>query len=77
MCVAIPGRIVSIDQDSAEVDFGGTVRTISLLMLAGLDIGDWIVSHSGYAVKQLTAAEAEANIECVVRALSTPERPEI
>lgn len=69
MCIGIPGQIISVDGTSAEVDFGGTKRTISLLMLEGIADGDWIVAHSGYAVKKLTETQAHANIECVVDAM--------
>ena len=73
MCVGVAGQIKSIDGASAVVDFAGSERKISLLMLEGLEAGDWIVAHSGFAVKPLTADEARANLECVVEALTEPK----
>jgi len=73
MCIGLPGQIVSVDGSAAEVDFGGTRRTISLLTLPEVGVNDWIVAHSGFAVKQLSADEANQNIDCIVEALDSEQ----
>lgn len=62
MCIGLPGRIVALsgsDLDrSAQVDFGSQVRLVSIITLPDAAVGEWIVAHSGFAVRRLTDAEA-------------------
>lgn len=56
MCLAIPGRIVQIiDGDGLErrarVDVGGVEREVSLGMVPDAQVGDHLVSHSGFALR--------------------------
>lgn len=62
MCLAIPGKIVSIDDSvpemkMARVDFGGVTRNVCL---AWIDAGqeDYVLVHAGMAIAVIDAAEA-------------------
>ncbi len=74
MCIGIPGLIISVEGADAVVDFAGTARPISLLTLPDAQPGDWIIAHSGFAVKQLSEADATQSIECIVEMVD-PGRP--
>ena len=63
MCVAIPGEIVSIEADSALVDFGGTRRAVSLALLDGVVTGDFVVVHAGFALHRVDPEEARQTLE--------------
>jgi|CXWL01.1.fsa_nt_gi hydrogenase expression/formation protein HypC len=53
MCLAVPGKIVSIDGQDAVVDFqGNRVRVCSVLTPAAL-ANDWVLVHAGFAIAQL------------------------
>jgi hydrogenase expression/formation protein HypC len=58
MCVAVPGKVIAIDGNIAEVDFSGnTVRAdISLI---SPKIGDYVLVHAGCAIEILTHDQAE------------------
>ena len=63
MCVALPGRIVSIDPDPAgltmaKVDFGGPTRTVCVDYLADARTGDYVVVHMGFAVERVSETQA-------------------
>lgn len=58
MCLAVPGRIVAIRDDTAEVDFQGNRRAISLLLTPETSPGDWVLVHAGFAISRLDEAEA-------------------
>jgi hydrogenase expression/formation protein HypC len=63
VCVAVPGRIVSIGEASralipAEVAFPDRTSNVNLLMLPEAVIGDHVIVHSGYAIR-LTNAPPE------------------
>ena len=63
MCLAIPGKIVSLEQAnglrSARIQFGGIVRQASLDFVPEAQVGDYVMVHVGYAISRVDAAEAE------------------
>jgi hydrogenase expression/formation protein HypC len=59
MCLAIPGKILEIDETKARVDFGhGTIRNVDL-SLVDASVGDYVLVHTGYAIQVMDEAEAE------------------
>ncbi len=58
MCLAVPGQIISIRNETAQVDFQGNRRTISLLLTPETRRGDWVLVHAGFAISRLHEAEA-------------------
>ncbi|MBP1596636.1 MAG: hydrogenase assembly chaperone hypC/hupF [Acidobacteria bacterium] len=64
MCLAVPGKIVSIEGDdpvfrSARVSFGGVIKQVNLAYVPDAGIGDWVLVHVGFALN--TIDEEEAN----------------
>lgn len=67
MCLAIPGKILSIDRNTpglgmAEVSFGGIVKTICIQWVEA-GIGDYILAHAGMAIARIDPQEAEATLQ--------------
>ncbi|MBT0959776.1 HypC/HybG/HupF family hydrogenase formation chaperone [Denitromonas iodatirespirans] len=59
MCLAIPARIVEkLEGDAARVDLGGVRKEISLALVDGAEIGDYVIVHVGYALSKLDPEEA-------------------
>jgi hydrogenase expression/formation protein HypC len=63
MCLAIPGRVVSVDardasRPTAEVDFEGQVKSVSLLYLPETSRGDYVIVQAGFAIRRVEEAEA-------------------
>jgi len=62
MCLAVPGRILSIQGEdfarSARVSFGGIVREVSLAYVPEAEVGDYVIVHVGFAISLLNEAEA-------------------
>lgn len=60
MCLAVPGQILRVDRSSAtaEVEFSGVTRAISLLLLDAGQEGEWVLVHAGFAIGRITAEEA-------------------
>lgn len=59
MCIAVPGKVVSIDDKSAKVDFWGVLREVSLELLDNVQIGDYVMVHAGYAIEKIKLENAE------------------
>ncbi len=59
MCLAIPARIVEkLQGDAARVDLGGVRKEISLALVDGAEVGDYVIVHVGYALSKLDPDEA-------------------
>jgi hydrogenase expression/formation protein HypC len=65
MCIAFPGKIISIDADNfALIDIGGTQREVSLdLIDEDVTIGDYVIAHAGYALHKVDETQAKENLE--------------
>jgi len=63
MCLAIPGRIVSSEQENGlrigRVQFGGIFRNVSLDFVPEANVGDYVLVHVGFAISRVDAEEAE------------------
>jgi hydrogenase expression/formation protein HypC len=63
MCLAIPGKVLRwIDTDpilaTADVEFGGVVRTCHMACVPQAIVGDYVVVHAGVAIAILDAEQA-------------------
>lgn len=65
MCLAIPGKIKSIDYQydglvrMARVNFGGIIKEASLDMVPNAQVGDYVLVHVGVAISIVDEDEAE------------------
>ena len=63
MCLAIPVKVVEMrDGDQAMVDVGGVRKEISLALVDGIAVGDYVILHVGYAIQKLDPEEAEKTL---------------
>jgi hydrogenase expression/formation protein HypC len=59
MCLAIPARVVELREgDNAVVDLAGVRKEISLALVDGVAVGDYVIVHVGYALNKLDPEEA-------------------
>ena len=63
MCLAVPGRLVSIEGDdpafrTGKVDFGGIVKDVNLAYVPGANIDDYVLVHVGFALTVVDEEEA-------------------
>ena len=68
MCLAIPGRILSIAGDdplmrTGRVSFGGIVKEVSLAYTPEAGVGDYVIVHVGFAISTLDQTEARRVFE--------------
>ena len=69
MCLAIPGRIKSIESQHdglvrmAKVQFGGIVKEASLEMVPDANEGDYVLVHVGVAISIVNEEEAKKTFE--------------
>ncbi len=64
MCLAVPGKIVSVTGGDdpllrkAKVSFGGVIKEVSLAYVPEADVGDYVIVHVGFALNRLDEQEA-------------------
>ena len=69
MCLAIPARVVElVDPGQAVVELGGVRKRISLALVDGIDVDDYVIVHVGYALTRLDPAEASATLTLMAEA---------
>jgi hydrogenase expression/formation protein HypC len=64
MCLAIPGKIISITTDDpimrmGKVNFGGILKEVNLAYVPEAEVGDYVVVHVGFAISRLDEGEAQ------------------
>jgi hydrogenase expression/formation protein HypC len=63
MCLAIPAVVVELrDGDNAVVDLDGVRKEISLALVDGIAVGDYVIIHVGFALQRLNVDEAERTL---------------
>lgn len=64
MCIAFPGKILSIDEDNfAVIDISGTLREVCLdIVDEAVKVGDYVICHAGFAIHRLDEAVAEEKL---------------
>lgn len=55
MCLAIPGRIKSIDKTWAEVDVMGVLNRVNVQLIENPEIDDYILIHAGCAIQIISS----------------------
>ena len=64
MCLAIPGKILSIDVvldetfRQGKVSFGGIQKEVNLCMVPEAAVGDYVLVHVGVAISRIDEEEA-------------------
>jgi len=72
MCLAIPGKVVSVDGRTAIVDFGGVKReaVIDLMEEGSVKPGTYVLVHTGFVIQIMDEKEAQETLETWRQVLS-------
>lgn len=61
MCIAVPGRIVAIYKQMAQVSIMGVEAEINITFLEDVKVGEWVLVHTGYAISKIEEDSAKAS----------------
>ena len=64
MCLAIPGKVLSISGDDpvtrmGRIDFSGVVKQACLAYVPEVNVGDYVIVHVGFALSKVDEDEAK------------------
>jgi hydrogenase expression/formation protein HypC len=62
MCLAVPGKIVSIAGEHAQIDFGGVGKEANVSLVEA-KVGDYVIVHAGFAIQIVDEEEAKETIQ--------------
>jgi len=68
MCLAVPGKVISLIPHpdplllAGKVSFGGIIKTVSLAYVPEVQPGDYVIVHVGFAISIIDQGEAEATL---------------
>jgi hydrogenase expression/formation protein HypC len=63
MCLAVPGKIIEIQDMLATVDISGVTRKVSIMLLPEARVGEFVLIHAGFAVQTIDEEEARKTLE--------------
>jgi len=69
MCLAIPSKIVEINDQIAIIDVAGVRREASLLLLEDVQIGEYVIVHAGFAIQKIDEEAAMESMALLREAL--------
>jgi hydrogenase expression/formation protein HypC len=76
MCLAIPSKIIKIQNNMATIDVEGVQRQASLLLLEDARVGDYVIVHAGFAIQKLDEASAQETLDLLREAIAAVEKRE-
>jgi len=78
MCLAVPMKVLQIEENMAQVEIGGVKRDVRLDIIdQDPEIGDYVIVHAGFAIRRIEEKEAEITLDYFRELLSRdPEASE-
>jgi hydrogenase expression/formation protein HypC len=64
MCLAVPGKVIAIDDGSLDtmtmgtVEFGGVRKQVCLACVPEVEVGDYVLVHVGFAINRIDEEQA-------------------
>ena len=74
MCLAIPSKIIKIDNNMATIDVDGVQREVSLLLLEDAGVGEYVIVHAGFAIQRIDEAAAMETLSLLRQAVELVEK---
>lgn len=53
MCLAIPGKVIELDENTARVNIMGVESEVNIQVIEEPRVGDYVLIHAGCAIKKI------------------------
>ena len=64
MCLAIPAKVIEMDEPNlAVIEIGGVRKQVSLMLVDGVEVGDFVLVHAGFAIDKVDEGEARKTMD--------------
>jgi hydrogenase expression/formation protein HypC len=80
MCLAIPGKVLSIDGSvqptMGVVSFGGIEKRVCLEWTPDVQVGEYVIVHVGFAISKMDEKEALETLKLIEEIDGTLDEPQ-
>ncbi len=59
MCLSIPGKVIGIKNNLADIDIAGNIYQAGTQLVEDISLGDMVLIHSGFIIQKMSIEEAE------------------
>ena len=67
MCLAVPAVVVELKENQlAVIEIGGVRKPVSLMLLDGVEEGDYVLVHAGFAIEKVDEGEANKTMDLLL-----------
>ncbi len=79
MCLAVPGKVISIDAGEqpgpkmAKCDFAGVIKNICIDWLPEIKVGEYVMVHVGFALNKIDEEDAQETLRLLREMGDLPE----
>jgi len=67
MCLAIPSKVIEIFEEDGEkyalAEYKGVRQKAKLALLEGVEVGDYVLIHTGYALEKMNEEDAKLSLD--------------
>lgn len=63
MCLAVPGRVLSIDGNMGIIEVGNLKRNVFLHLISEVAVDDYVLVHAGCAIQRIDEIEAKITLD--------------
>ena len=65
MCLSVPAKVLSIEGNMANASIGGVIVKAGLHLVDDVQVGDYILIHTGFALQKISEEEALETIRII------------
>jgi len=76
MCLGVPMQVKTIENEMAICEIDGVQREACLMMIEGVEVGDYVLIHAGFAIEKIDEDEAQLTLQALREALDMGLVPE-
>lgn len=58
MCLAVPGKVIEINESKAVIEVGNVKREVFTQLVPDVELGDYVLVHAGCAIEIVDKEEA-------------------
>jgi hydrogenase expression/formation protein HypC len=74
MCLAVPSKVISVNEMIATIDVHGARREISLMLLPDeVKEGEYVIVHAGFAIQKLDREAGEDALRLILELVESEE----
>ena len=76
MCLAVPAKVVAVDQMMGKVELSGVTRDVSLMLLPETAVGDYVLVHAGFAIQKVEKDDFDETNDLLAEMHGAPRKVE-